>query len=238
MAWFQLDPQNLAGRTLAGGPKHRPLSLSSSLLIGALGFCLVSIAGFVPWAFFGRGLRQVVGELGMYVVCALVFIALAGLFLHRLILGTGSLGRFYLLFAIVFAAYSVGWIAGWMLLRGHPGSIAGLLAGTAVMGWLLTRAFEARDALLPVIAVLFTANAAGYFIGGWVEGYLMELPEMRLLGNAVERRTQMRIAMLAWGVFYGLGLGAGLGYAFHRCQRAARALVTSRSNDAVGGFAV
>jgi hypothetical protein len=32
--------------------------------------------------------------------------------------------------------------------------------------------------------------------------------------------------MLLWGVFYGLGLGAGLGYAFHACQQRARELLT------------
>ncbi len=228
MSWFQLDPPSLAGRATGAAPQRSIPSLGASVLRGALGFCLVSIAGFVPWAIFGRPLGQILGEAGMYAVCAVVFIALAGLFLHRLILGTGSLSRFYRLFAIAFTAYSILWIAGWMLLRGHPGSLVGLLAGTAIMGWMLTKAFEASDALVPVILVLFAANTAGYFIGGWVEGGLMGMKEMQLMGTPVPRRTQMRIAMLSWGVFYGLGLGAGLGYAFHRCQRAARKLLGAR----------
>lgn len=161
----------------------------------------------------------------MYVVCALVFIALAGFLLHRLIMGSGSLGRFYRLFAIAFSLYSAGWILGWMLLGGHLGSLAGLLAGTAVMGWILTRAFDAADALFPVILVLFVANAAGYFVGGWIEAGLMPTGEWQVPGSAVPRRVQARLAMLVWGVCYGLGLGAGLGFAFHRCQRAARHLV-------------
>src|SRR5690606_8366248 len=113
MSWFQLDPQSLAARAVNGSSlRTQPLTLRSSILRGALGFCLVSIAGFVPWAFFGRALRGAIGEAGMYVVCALVFISLAGLLLHRLIIGAGSLGRFYRLFSVAFAAYSLAWIIG------------------------------------------------------------------------------------------------------------------------------
>jgi hypothetical protein len=92
-----------------------------------------------------------------------------------------------------------------------------LLAGTASMGWILTRAFDARDALLPVVLSLFITNAAGYFLGGWVESMVMHAPD-----TGLSRSIQARTAMLLWGVFYGLGLGAGLGHAFHRCQRALR----------------
>ncbi|MBL9139124.1 MAG: hypothetical protein JNK85_24870 [Verrucomicrobiales bacterium] len=225
MAWFQLHAQSLAHRAQNGGPTSAPLSLSVSIVLGSIGFCLVSIAGFIPWAIFGRELGRSLGEAGMYAVCALVFIALAGPFLHRLIMGGGSLLRFYQLFPIAFGAYSIAWIAGWMALRGHPGSLVGLLAGTALMGWILTRAFDAQDALWPIVAALFLSNAAGYFIGGWVEAGLMKARELSFFGNPLPRRSQMRFAMLAWGVFYGLGLGAGLGYAFHRCQRAARSLI-------------
>jgi hypothetical protein len=229
VSWFKLDPQTLAAAQTGNSPQARPLSLTSSIVRGALGFCIVSIAGFVPWAIFGRTLGQQIGEAGMYVVCALVFIALAGLLLHPLIMGRGSLGRFYRLFPIAFGAYSVAWILGWMTLRGHPGSVVGLLAGTAIMGWIFTRAFKAPDALLAVIAVLFVANSIGYFVGGWVEGWLINLKEWNLPAPLSGRRAQVRTAMLAWGVFYGLGLGAGLGHAFHRCQREARRLLTASS---------
>ncbi len=224
MSWFQLDPRSLAERAPVNGVAPKPLSLGSSIILGSLGFCVVSIAGFIPWAIFGRELGRSLGEAGMYAVCALVFIALAGLFLHRLIMGCGSLRRFYQLFPIAFGAYSIAWIAGWMALRGHPGSLVGLLAGTALMGWILTRAFDAQHALWPVVTALFLSNAAGYFIGGWAEAGLMNTRDLPFIENPLPRRSQMRIAMLAWGVFYGLGLGAGLGYAFHRCQRAARHL--------------
>lgn len=203
-------------------PPRRKASLScgASMLLGALGFCGVSVLGFVPWAFLGRELQAVVGEAGMYGVCALVFVGAAGPVLHPLMGGRGSLGRFQRLFAVAFGAYSVAWIVGWMALGGHAGSVAGLLAGTAAMGWVLTRALDARSALLPVVLVLFVANSAGYFAGGWAMERLIDRGSgtSRVLGMDLSKRARTRVAMLSWGVFYGLGLGAGLGYALHRCR--------------------
>lgn len=213
MSWFQLDPASQAGRVRA---KSDLPSLGSSLLRGIFGFTLVSIAGFAPWAIWGRWFYRNIGEAGLYSVCAFVFIGLSGLLMHRLIIGAGSLLRFYKLFSLTFAVYSAGWIVGWMMLRGHPGSLAGLFAGTALMGWMLALAFDAQKSIVPIIAALFLSNALGYFVGGWVEGAMM--PEKG-------RGTQAMIAMLMWGVCYGMGFGAGLGLAFHLCQTRARSLV-------------
>jgi hypothetical protein len=127
-----------------------------------------------------------------------------------LIIGPGSVRRFYALFAIAFTAYSVGWIIGWMALRGNIGSLAGLLLGTGAMAWLLVRAVP---------------NTLGYFAGGWVESYVAGMRPDRLLGFAVTKQERMRLAMLLWGVCYGLGLGAGLGLAFYYCQSQARVLL-------------
>ena len=225
MSWFQLDPHSLAQR--AAG--QRPPSLASSVLRGTVGFTLVSLAGFIPWAMFGHWFREPGrgGELGMYLACAVVFIVLSGLFLHRLILGTGSLIRFYLLFTPAFTAYSLAWIVGWMLLRGHPGSLTGLLSGTALMGLILCMAFDSKDQLLKVISSLFILNSLGYFIGGLVEGWLLHLPQCEFFGVSLAKPQQRLLAMLSWGLFYGLGLGAGLGYAFHLCQNRARALLNA-----------
>lgn len=216
MSWFQLDPESIAARARSAPGSQPPPNLRDSLLRGIGGFTLVSVAGFAPWAFFGRWFYPYVGEAGLYATCALVFIGLSGPLLHRLIIGPGSLGRFYKLFGLAFAAYSAVWIVCWLWLGGDLGSITGLLGGTAVMGWILTRAFAAPGAILPVIAALFVLNTAGYYAGGWLEA--------RLIG------WHMRTAMLLWGVCYGIGLGAGLGFAFHRCQATARELlgVTSR----------
>lgn len=209
MSWFQLDPQGIADRARSAG-RSAP-TLGASLVRGGIGFTLVSVAGFVPWAVFGRWFYRNIGEAGLYFVCALVFIGLSAPALHRLIIGPGSLSRFYKLFTIAFTVYSIAWIVAWIKLRGHLGSTVGLLAGTAAMGWMLATAFDARKETLKVIAALFVSNATGYFIGGVVEAALIKQ-------NAL-------VAMLLWGVFYGVGFGAGLGLAFHLCQREARALL-------------
>lgn len=217
MSWFQLDPSAIAGRVRAAGSPVNVPSLAASLWRGVIGFTLVSVAGFAPWAVSGRWFYRQIGEAGLYAVCATVFIGLSGLLLHRLIIGPGSLGRFYKLFSTAFAVYSVAWIVGWMALRGHPGSLAGLFAGTVLMGWILATAFEARDAVLKVIAALFLSNAAGYFIGGEIEAALIHQHALA--------------AMLLWGVSYGIGFGAGLGLAFHLCQAPVRALLAANPQE-------
>lgn len=204
MSWFQLDPPSLAQRA---GTLPAP-SLGQSIVHGAIGFTLVSVAGFVPWAVAGKWLHRLVGEAGMYVACMIVFIALAGICLHRLIIGRGSLARFYKLFSVVFVAYSIAWIAGWMFLRGHLGSVVGLLAGTVIMGGMLACAFDASAQTFKVMAALFVLNAIGYFVGGLLEARVPGIP-----------------GKLLWGVCYGLGFGAGLGLAFYFCQAEARRLI-------------
>ena len=53
------------------------------------------------------------------------------------------------------------------------------------------------------------------------------LKELILFGTTVPKKSQMRIAMLLWGVFYGIGFGARLGWAFHVCQRRTRGALES-----------
>ena len=150
--------------------------------------------------------------------------------MHRLIIGPGSMGRWYKLFGIAFAAYSIAWIAGWMVIRGNAGSLVGLFAGTAVMALILTRSFDAKSVLLKVIISLFVLNVLGYFAGGWVERNVIGWKVLSEPSLALERAARMRLAMLMWGVCYGIGFGAGLGLAFHFCQTEARALL-SRSRE-------
>jgi len=209
MSWFQLDPQSIADRARAAGAL--PPSFGASLLRGIAGFTVVSVAGFVPWGVFAWWFRPRVGEAGLYAACALVFLLASGLLLHRLIIGPGSLSRFYKLFTPAFAAYSVAWIVGYMTLRGDAGGAVGLLAGTAVMGSMFAAAFGAGREWWKVIGVLFVLNSLGYFAGGVLEAALI--------------REHPIGARLSWGVAYGAGLGAGLGLAFHLCQARARALL-------------
>jgi len=224
MGLFQLDPQNLAGRARAAGATAP--TLGASLLRGTLGFTLVSVAGFAPWALLGGFFHRISGEAGMYAACALTFILLSGIVLHKLIIGPGSLGRFYGVFGIAFTLYSIAWIVAWMKIGGHAGSLIGLSAGTLVMGAIFALAFEAGfvAGALSVVA-LFLLNSAGYFLGGMVEHDIAAMKEMNLLGMQLDKRQTFTVAMLSWGVFYGLGLGAGLALAFHFCQAKARALL-------------
>ena len=234
MSWFQLDANSVADRVRASGQPPELSCAGTFLRRGIVGLTLLSIAGFAPWAFLGRWFYARIGEGGLYAVCALVYIGLSGPLLHKLIIGPGSLPRFYKLFAIIFAANSVLWTAGWMALRGqheHLRSLAGLLAGTAAMGWLLARAFGAKGTTLKVIAVLFLFNTVGYFVGGWLYAAVTDMKDLSLFGTAVPRRTQGTIGRLLWGVCYGAGLGAGLGLAFHLCQAQTRA--TLRESKAV-----
>lgn len=228
MSWFELDPERTADRHLNANPTPPVPTLGQSLTRGTLGFTVLSIAGFVPWAVFGRALHRGIGEGGMYAVCALVFIGLSGPLLHRLIIGPGSLPRFYKLFAATFIVYSIGWIAGWMLLRGHLGSTVGLLTGTLGMGAMMARAFDSKDQTWRIIAALFAFNAAGYFLGGILDAQIGALRATAAPGN---RATIAMFAHLSWGLCYGLGFGAGLGLAFHFCQTHTRALLGKESRD-------
>ena len=205
MSLFQLDPQSIVGRVKASGAPARIPSLGASILRGVVGFTVLSVAGFVPWV---AGLGKRIGTGGMYAACAVVFIGLSGPLLHRLILGPGSLSRFYKIFGIAFALYASAWVGAYLGLKGHVGGITGLFIGTAVMGLLFSIAFDERGAAVPSIVSLFVLNLAGYYLGNAVELSLV--------------KTSLPLAMVLYGVCYGMGFGAGLGLAFHFCQRTVR----------------
>ncbi len=210
MALFQLDPQSIADRVRSSGDASPLPSLAASVGRGIAGFTIVSVAGFLPWPIFDhwfRGLR----EMHLYIACTAIFIGLSGVCLHRLILGPGSLSRFYKLFSLAFMAYAVAWVAVWVALRGDAGSIGGLIGGTVIMGAILSLAFDAPRAMARVVFALFALNGLGYYVGGRIEGKL-------IIDHPLA-------AMLLWGGCYGIGFGAGLGVAFHLCQAQARALI-------------
>ena len=212
MALFQLDPQSIVARVRSANERSPLPTRTASILRGIIGFTLLSVAGFAPWPILDLWFRRGT-EAQLYTACIAIFIGLSGPLLHRLIIGPGSLPRFYKLFAPAFIAYAAVWIAFWVWLRGRNGEIAGLLGGTAMMGAILAFAFDAQRSIVKIVAVLFTLNALGYFVGGWFEGKL-----------AVEYRLS---ALVLWAVCYGIGFGAGLGVAFHICQ--------ARVREALGG---
>ncbi len=205
----------------------------SFLVRGVLGFTVLSLAGFAPWAAFGSWLHARVGEVGLYGTCAAVFLGLSGPLLSGLVVGPRAIRRVYLIFSPAFAAYSILWIAGWFALKGvwhgHAGSFAGLFAGTLAMGWILATAFGARGVAWRVILILFVLNSIGYFVGGWLEVTAFAVAKSNGIPAGISRHTWGVFAKSLWGLCYGVGFGAGIGWAFHLCQSTPQCIPKPRS---------
>ena len=189
----------------------------SSVGRGSLGFAAVSLAGFSVWAFAGRWFYQNTGEAGLYAACAVVFVGLSGLLLHPLLRGSRSLARFYKIFIPAFMAYAVVWCAAWFVGRTGVGEWVGSLAGslvfTGMVGWSLGGFGSWGRAAM----VMFVVHSAGYFLGGkWM--YWMIGPDGAAMFTGLGKAQISLMAKLGWGLLYGLGFGAGLGYSFHAFQ--------------------
>lgn len=230
---FGLDPQSIVDRVKASSQPSRIPTLGESICRGMLGFTIVSLGGFAPWVLAGRWFYRHLGEAGLYAACAAIFIGLSGPLLHRLIIGPGSLIRFYKLFSLAFLAYAVTWTIAWMTLArtaggiaaGIIGSLAGIIAMSALMAW----GFKTPATILKIIAALFVTNVTGYFIGEWAYNGVAALKEGNALGIVLENSTRATLSKIAWGLFYGLGFGAGIGWAFYVCQTQVRLMLGNNS---------
>lgn len=186
---------------LHSGPAGAP-SLQRSLLIGAVGFGLVSLCVFATVAFAERWMYTRLGISGAYLGWTALFILLGGGVLGLLVVGRWRLPKFYLLFGLAFFAYAAGWTCAYFALRGTAmGEWIGSLAGSLLMGLVFALGFGVQRSTLVLSAVLFVANSSGYF-----------------LGSALNNSVGGRIGMLLWGTVYGLCLGAGLGAVLHLAQ--------------------
>ncbi|CAN5724992.1 hypothetical protein BH18ACI4_BH18ACI4_05410 [soil metagenome] len=182
-------------------------SLARSLLTGSLGFGSVSLCVFATVAYAETRMYQHLGLLGAYLAWTVLFILLGGGVLAPLVVRRWQAPKFYLLFAAAFFAYAIGWVAAYFVLRGVAGEWVGSLAGSLLMGLVLTSGFAVTRSVFKLSAILFVANSLGYF-----------------LGSAVNDSLGGRAGMLLWGLIYGLCLGAGLGAVLHFAQiRGARA---------------
>lgn len=194
-------------------PTTRPLWLD--LLHGALGFALVSIAAFSIWAFAAKYFRDFGGELGMYAAIAAVFLGLSGLILAPL---AGGLGRFYKAFLPAFLLYSVVWCIAWFGLKGRTGEWVGAGAGCLVFAWISMKMLGSTRGWIIAALGLFVLHSAGYFAGDWAM-YDVWLDKERLLElDRAEKAQALLMGKLSWGLFYGLGFGAGIGLVFHRAR--------------------
>lgn len=218
-----LHTDSILARVAAAAVQPRVPTVRQSLFIGGLGFGLVGLAAFAVWAVGGKSITQAVGEPGLYALCALVFIGLAGLVFGQLVIGPGGTRRIYALFTLAFTGYSAVWCVAWFGLRGTlTAEIVGAVLGAAAMAAVLAWGFGAGREMLRVVAVLVVLNALGYFLGEIWWRWLPGEGGTQVLGEMLNRPQRRMLAMLGWGVLFGGFFGAGVGYAIHLCQAEVR----------------
>lgn len=171
------------------------------MLKGAAGFCVPSLLVFGSWALGGKWMYRNLTEAGAYAVWAFMFIGLAGVVLHRLLVTFRPLGWFQGVFTVAFLLYAIGWSAAWFALRNHAGEWLGSMVGTILMTLVFARAFNVKRQTLRMLTGLFLAHSTGYFIGGILYA--------NIPGGA---------GKMLWGLCYGLGFGAGIGWALSFCR--------------------
>jgi len=149
------------------------------------------------------------GLTGAYIAWTALFILLGGGTLGTLVVERWRLPKFYLLFGAAFFAYAIGWTAAYFTLRGTAGEWLGSLAGSVLMAMVFALGFGALRSALTLAAVLFVANSIAYFLGSVLYGAI-----------------RAPVGMLAWGLVYGLFLGAGIGAVLHICQASYSSRIT------------
>jgi hypothetical protein len=194
-------------------PSASNASLKKDVLRGAVGFAIVSIAGFALWAFAGKWFQKHGGEAGLYAASTVVFLGLSGVLLHPLLRGSKSLARFYKIFIPAFFAYAVVWCAAWFLLHFGWGEWLGSLLGSMAFVALIGRNLGTRGAFIKATLVMFAFHSAGYFLGGILMHHLID-PKGPLIVAGLSKAQVGITAKLSWGLLYGLGFGAGIGYVF------------------------
>jgi hypothetical protein len=224
MKLFGLDSDSILARVGDAAVPPRVPTLRQSAFIGGVGFGLVGLAAFAAWAVGGKALTKAIGEPGLYAVCALLFVGLAGLVFGQLVIGPGGTRRIYGLFTLAFVTYSVVWSAAWFGLRGSlAAEVTGAVLGSAAMAGLLVWGFGAGRQMSRAVAVLILFNALGYFLGEVWWRWLPGEGGAQLLGNLLNRPQRVMLSMLGWGLIFGAFFGAGVGYAIYRCQEEVRA---------------
>ena len=189
---------------------HRNLSpavpsLAKSIATGAIGFGLVSLCVFATVAFAERWMYQTLGLLGAYVAWTVLFVLLSGAVFGSLVVTRWRLPRFYFLFGLAFFAYAAGWVIAYFTLRNTAGEWLGSLAGSVLMALVFAAGFGRLSSTGKLSAVLFVSNSLGYF-----------------LGSALNNSLGGRPGMLLWGIAYGVFFGAGIGAALHLVQQEPR----------------
>lgn len=179
------------------------LGLARSIATGAIGFGLVSLCVFATVAFAERWMYRNLGLIGAYLTWTVLFIVLSGaVFGSLVVIGRWRLPRFYVLFGLAFFAYAAAWVIAYFILRNTAGELVGSLAGSVLMALVFAAGFGSLSSAVKLSAVLFVSNCLGYF-----------------LGSGLNNSFGGQMGMLLWGVAYGLFFGAGIGAALHLVQQ-------------------
>ena len=198
------------------GDSQTALSLRRSLLIGGIGFSVVSLAIFATVAFAERWMYSHLGVSGAYIVWTTLFMLLGGRVFSLLVIEPNRMSRFHALFGAAFFCYAVGWVGAYFIVRGAVGEWLGSLMGSALMALVIAAGFRVLRSAVGLSVLLFLANSAGYFLGSMLNDTLRGRP-----------------GMLLWGAVYGLFLGAGLGASLHIAQsrRARSSIPETETSD-------
>ena len=245
MKFLGLHTEAALQRIADSSESPNPPTLNQSLLLGGIGFTVVSLLVFGIWAFAGRALSKSFGEGGFYAVCAIAFIGLSGALFDRLIIARGTLGRFYGLFTISFVVYSFLWCVAWFLLAkqqpnashgfatgARPAGVVGALAGTLAMAACFSGGFSNWKPLWKNALILFTTNTIGYFLGDLMFTWLLSDAGATALDNSLGKPTRVVLAKLSWGLGYGLGFGIGIAQNLYALQQPVRASMAERGSTA------
>ena len=177
------------------------MTTQKAIVTGVIGFGLASLCVFGTVAFAERWMYRTLTPTGAYLAWIALFILLGGTALGSIVSGRWRLPRFYVLFAIAFFAYAVGWIGAYFTLHGSTGEWVGSLAGSVLMALVFAIAFGVAKSFGKLSIFLFIANSIGYFLGS-------------TLNNSFHGPT----GMLLWGLCYGVFLGAGIGAVLQMTQ--------------------
>jgi hypothetical protein len=179
---------------------------------GAVRFGTVSVLVFATVAFGEAAMVRGLGLAGAYLLWTVLFLGGGSFWLHPLVPGV-SRGYFARWFVMAFLAYALCWCAAWFALPNRYGEWLGAVIGSAGMAWLFRTGGLTNQRWAGLVLAVFIGNTIGYFSG-----------------DALHALWGRPWGMVAWGVTFGLGTGAAMGWALG--SRATGSLRTLAGNTA------
>ena len=172
------------------------MTRKQAVVRGSLGFFYASLMVFTTVVLGTRWLYSNLKEAGAYSVWALEFIFFAGIILARMF--RVPVWPFAGIFGASFAAYVIGWCAVYFAITNRVGELIASVAGPFLMSVAAIGITKSRGHFLKAFTALTTGHTIGYFLGS-------------LLFESVGKAA----GMMLWGICYGFGFGAGIGYTAH-----------------------